>query len=255
MKKKVETLIVTGASRGIGEATARYFCKKGISVVGIARTHEALDRLATELGDLFIPKVADLSDLDQAEETITALLKDRKLNITGLVLNAGISSGKGFLASSRASQSLEMNLNYHSPSIFVRHALKRLSKLPRGRIITVSSLTALVPFPNNASYAASKAAFYHLLRSIRLEEGFKNIEISAVLPGLTDTQMSASYDTILPRSAPEDVARAVYQCWNKPAFPLVVGRLNQFTEGFSRLQPWLFDRVTASMVKWLPHES
>ena len=254
MRKEVETLIVTGASRGIGEATARHFCKKGFRVVGIARTGEALDRLRSELGDLFIPKVADLSDLDQAEQTIVSLLKDRKLNISGVVLNAGISSSKVFLDSSRAMQTLEMNLNYHSPSIFLRHALKRWSKLPRGRIITVSSLTALVPFPNNASYAASKAAFYHLLRSIRLEEGFKNVEISAVLPGLTDTQMSASFDTVLPRAAPEDVAHAVFQCWKKPAFPLIVGRLNQVTEGLSRLQPWLFDRVTASVVKWLPHE-
>ena len=254
MKKKTETLIVTGASRGIGEATARHFCQKGFSVVGIARTSEALDRLRSELGDLFIPKVADLSDLDKSEETIISLMKDRKLNISGVVLNAGISSGKVFLDSSRATQSLEMNLNYHSPSIFVRHALKRLSKLPRGRIIAVSSLTALVPFPNNASYAASKAAFYHLLRSIRLEEGFKNIEISVVLPGLTDTQMSKSFETVLPRAAPEDVAHAVFQCWKKPAFPLVVGRFNQLTESFNRLQPWLFDRVTASIVKWLPHE-
>jgi short-subunit dehydrogenase len=254
MSKKLETLIVTGASRGIGEATARHFCKKGFRVVGIARTSEALNRLQSELGDLFIPKVADLSDLDQSEETIVSLLKDRKLNISGVVLNAGISSGKGFLDSCRSTQNLEMNLNYHSPSIFLRYALKKFSKLPRGRIIAVSSLTALVPFPNNASYAASKAAFYHLLRSIRLEEGFENVEISAVLPGLTDTQMSASYDTVLPRAAPEDVARAVFQCWKKPAFPCVVGRLNQVTESLSRLQPWLFDRVTASIVKWLPHE-
>jgi short-subunit dehydrogenase len=254
MSQKVETLIVTGASRGIGEATARHFCKKGFRVVGIARTSEALAILQSELGDLFIPKVADLSDLDQSEETITALLRNRKLNISGMVLNAGISLGKGFLHSSRATQNLEMNLNYHSPSIFLRHALKRFSKLPRGRIIAVSSLTALVPFPNNASYAASKAAFYHLLRSIRLEEGFKNVEISAVLPGLTDTQMSASFDTVLPRAAPEEVAQAVFQCWKKPAFPLVVGRLNQVTESLNRFQPWLFDRVTASIAKWLPHE-
>lgn len=254
MRNRVETLIVTGASRGIGEATARYFCKKGFRVVGIARTGEALDRLQAELGDLFIPKVADLSDLDQAEETVVSLLKDRKLNISGVVLNAGISSSRVFVDSSRAMQTLEMNLNYHSPSIFLRHALKRFSQLPRGRIITVSSLTALVPFPNNASYAASKAAFYHLLRSVRLEEGLKNVEISAVLPGLTDTQMSAAFDTVLPRAAPEDVAQAVFQCWKKPAFPLVVGRLNRLTEGLSRLQPWLFDQVTASIVKWLPHE-
>lgn len=255
MRKKVETLIVTGASRGIGEATARHFCKNGFRVVGIARTGEALNRLQSELGDLFIPKVADLSDLDQAEETIISLLKDRQLNISGVVLCAGISSSKVFLDSSLAMQTLEMNLNYHSPSIFLRHALKRFIKLPRGRIITVSSLTALVPFPNNASYAASKAAFYHLLRSIRLEEGVKKVEISAVLPGLTDTQMSASFDTVLPRAAPEDVAQAVFRCWKKPAFPLVVGRLNQVTESFNRLQPWLFDRLTASIVKWLPHES
>ena len=254
MKKKLETLIVTGASRGIGEATARHFCKRGFRVVGIARTANALDQLKSELGELFIPKVADLSDLDEAEETITSLLNDRKLNISGIVLNAGISSSKAFLDSSREMQTLEMNLNYHSPSIFLRHALKRFKRLPRGRIITVSSLTALVPFPNNASYAASKAAFYHLLRSIRLEEGFKNVEISAVLPGLTDTKMSESLDSVLPRAAPEDIADAVFQCWKKPAFPLVVGRLNQVTERFNRHQPWLFDRVTASIVRWLPHE-
>jgi NADP-dependent 3-hydroxy acid dehydrogenase YdfG len=87
MKKKLETLIVTGASRGIGEATARHFCKKGFRVVGIARTGDALDQLKSELGELFIPKVADLNDLDEAEETITSLLNDRKLNISGIVLN------------------------------------------------------------------------------------------------------------------------------------------------------------------------
>lgn len=254
MKSKPETLIITGASRGIGAATTRLFCKRGFRVVGIARTRKALDLLQMELGESFVPVVADLSDLDQAEATIVSLLKDRKLNLSGIVLNAGVSSSSVFVDSSRATQTQEMNLNYHSPSIFLRHALKRFSKLPRGRIITVSSLTALVPFPNNASYAASKAAFYHLLRSVRLESGYKNVEISAVLPGLTDTQMSASFESVLPSAAPEDVADAIFQCWKKPAFPLVVGRLNQVAESVNRLQPWLFDRLTSSLAKWLPHE-
>jgi short-subunit dehydrogenase len=213
-----------------------------------------LDQLKAEFGELFVPKVADLSDLDQAEATIAALMSDRKLGISGLVLNAGVSSSKAFMQSSRALQTLEMNLNYHSPSIFLRHALKRFRRLPQGKIIAVSSLTALLPFPNNASYAASKAAFYHLLRSIRMEEGFTNVEISAVLPGLTDTKMSESFESILPRAAPKDIADAVFRCWKKPEFPRVVGRLNQVAQNFNRLQPWLFDQLTSSIVRWLPHE-
>jgi len=249
------TLIVTGASRGIGKATARRFCADGFRVVGIARSSEALEKLQGELGPAFVPHVADLSDLDIAESTVKTLLKNRKLGISGLVLNAGVSLGKPFFASKVESQILEMNLNYHSPAIFLRHALDYFRKKDNGRVIAVSSLTALVPFPNNASYAASKAGFYHLLRSVRLEEGARGVKISAVLPGLTDTQMSSSFESVLPRAAPEDIAEAVRDCWDNTQFPVVVGRLNQVAERFSRLQPWLFDRVTASIGRWLPNES
>lgn len=257
MSKKPETIIITGASRGIGEAATRRFCAEGFRVVGIARSIKALNALQAELGPTFVPQIADLSDLEMAENVISSLLKDRKLAISGVVLNAGVSTGKPFLNSSLASQTQEMNLNYHSPSIFLQHALKRFARLSKGKIIVVSSLTALVPFPNNSSYAASKAAFYHLLRSVRLESISNQIEISAVLPGLTDTQMSSSFDSaLLPRATPDEVADAIYSCWLKPQFPKIVGRLNRVAETMNRLQPGVFDQIAASLSRWLPqHEN
>ena len=76
MSKKPETIIITGASRGIGEAAARRFCAEGFRVVGIARSVKALSALQAELGPNFIPQIADLSDLEMAENVISSLLKD-----------------------------------------------------------------------------------------------------------------------------------------------------------------------------------
>jgi short-subunit dehydrogenase len=199
--------------------------------------------------------VANLSQLKEAERTVGSIFAKEGDAIDGIVLNAGVSMGKPFHKSTRSGRELEANLNYHSPAIFLQHALEKFAaRTGKGRILVVSSLTALLPFPTNASYAASKAAFYHLLRSVRLEEAGKNVEFSAVLPGLTATQMSAGFDSILPRSSPKDVAAALFECWSKPQFPKIVGNLNRLAGVFGRLQPKLFDQMTGALQRWLPHE-
>jgi short-subunit dehydrogenase len=254
MTRRGRTVIVTGASRGIGEAAVRRFSRDGFRVIGIARSAEALERLKVELGRDFVPIVADLGDLEEAQRTITSLLEREGSKIGGLVLNAGVSANQLFHESSRESREQEMNLNYHSPAIFLQRTLESFAKrTDKGRVVVVGSLTALIPFPGNAGYSASKAAFFHLLRSVRLEQKGGNVEISAVLPGLTRTEMSAHFETLLPRTSPETVANAIVACWSKPEFPKLVGPLNRLIHTLNRLEPSVFDQAVVALQRWIPH--
>ena len=97
----------------------------------------------------------------------------------------------------------------------------------RGAVAVVGSLTSAVPFPGNASYAASKAALQALVRSLRLELTSTNVHLGLVLPGFTATSMTAGMSSLLPAMPADDVARAVERCL-KERRPLVVpGLLNK----------------------------
>ncbi|NRA45748.1 MAG: SDR family oxidoreductase [Oligoflexales bacterium] len=243
-------IIVTGASRGIGKAIAEYFVRKGEHVIGIARTEDALNQLALVLGERFTPYPGDLGTSSQASKVMSAILKENQ--VKGLILNSGLSIPGNYLDSKPTEWKRQIDTNYLAPAAMLQKMIAYLRKKKDGKIIAISSLAAVLPFPENAAYAASKAAFYHLIKTAAIESNDHGIAFGAVLPGLTDTKMTENMASILPKASPKSVSRAVWKCWQRPDLFSVVNRSNQLAEFLYRMNPPVFSRLVKMSKNVLP---
>ena len=175
------TALVTGASRGFGTGIATSLSKAGARVIGVARNHERLQRLRTELGDSFIPVTADVTGPATAGELIDAYRP------TILVLNAGAVPPVGPLQE-HTWQTFSQNWDVDVQHVFrwVREAL--LTPLdPGGTVITVSSGAALRGSPLSGGYAGAKAAirFITAYAADESDRASLGIRFRCVLPQLT----------------------------------------------------------------------
>ena len=218
------TIIVTGASRGIGLGIAVALSAEGHRVVAIARrSTEALDAASSEAaaagrGDIrFV--AFDLDALDAMPELLRSIRASHG-PIYGLVNNAGIGT-EGVLATMPASDIERLvRLNTLAPIMLAKHAVRSMMSAGEGRIINISSIIASTGYSGLSVYAATKASMIGFTRSLAREVGQLGITVNAVAPGFVDTEMTAGMDarqrdTIARRSAlkrlPEiaDVAHAV----------------------------------------------
>jgi NAD(P)-dependent dehydrogenase (short-subunit alcohol dehydrogenase family) len=182
--------IVTGASSGIGAASARALAHAGFRVVLAARRLERLEALAKEIaggGGSALPVAADL-----AREADCAALVERALREWGridvLVNNAGFSPGAPIELLPRA----EMSRTFEVNLIAALHLTGLVAPVMRaqggGRVINIGSLAGNVPAPIAVSYAATKAGMEMATRCIRLELAPWNIRLSHVVCGFVDTE-------------------------------------------------------------------
>jgi NAD(P)-dependent dehydrogenase (short-subunit alcohol dehydrogenase family) len=212
--------VVTGASRGIGAATAAALCAAGARVVRTART------LSTDPRFLDIP--ADLTDPAQV-----ASLAERVRQEVGapdvVVSNAG-----GFLLrpleqTSIAEFEAQVAINLRAAFALARAFLPMLREAGRGSFVTIGSVADHTGFPENAAYAASKYGLRGLHETLLAEYRGTGVRLTLVSPGPTDTSMWDPFDPdhrpgFPPRSAmlrPEDVADAVLFVATRPPYVLI----------------------------------
>lgn len=184
------TVIVTGASSGIGRETAREFAKAGSNVVLASRNKAALTGLAGRLARypgrrLVVP--ADVSD----EKAVNAMVKraiaefgtiDVLVNNAGAGLSATI--GEGDLKNFR----YLLDVNLFGAIYCARAVIPHMRKQRFGRIINVSSVAARIVSPDNGAYSATKAALNAVTDALRLELAPDGITVGAVYPGFTATR-------------------------------------------------------------------
>ncbi|HMV43491.1 MAG TPA: SDR family NAD(P)-dependent oxidoreductase [Leptospiraceae bacterium] len=210
MNKKA---LITGASRGIGKATAIHFAQKGYDLVLVSRNERDLKSVAEECHAIGVKVdyvVADLSEIEKTHELVSHL-QSRFPDIQTLILNAGISTSVTFEDNTIENIQKELNLNYISPAFIIKSYIPKLKSLGGGNIITVSSFSAIVPFPGNSSYAATKAALYSLCTSLKIELEQYQIHVGCVLPGTTRTEMTKQFhDTpFVPFDDPSEIAQCI----------------------------------------------
>ena len=239
--------VVTGASRGIGEACAKRLAKSHEHVLLLARTASALDSVASLIeseGGSATAIPCDLSDMQGAQAIGRDILDEYGLPTT-LVLNAGYARDASLIDGSSEGIEKELGVNYLAPTGLLRTFLPRMRSHPEASLIAVGSLTALLPFPGNATYSASKAALFSMMRSLHIEHLDDPVHIGVVLPGLTKTQMTQEYDSALPIMEPEVVAQALHESIEKREWLVIPGVHNRLAASlfgaFPRLSTQILD--------------
>ncbi len=185
-------MLITGASRGIGEAMAKGFAAQGARLTLVARSAEPIQELASKLGGHAL--VADLLDPDQVDTLI-----ERAEAVNGplavLVANAGIES-TNFLVNTDPELIRDLTrTNLEVPMILTRHALVGMMARNRGHLVLTSSIAGTTGFPGQAAYGASKAGLTNFAAAIRLETRQSQVGVTVVAPGPVNTGMWDQLET------------------------------------------------------------
>jgi NAD(P)-dependent dehydrogenase (short-subunit alcohol dehydrogenase family) len=212
--------LVTGASRGIGEAVVRELLDSGAEgVVITGRRAESLESLAAELGDRVVPVVGNATDEAHVREAV-AMAVDTFGACDLLVNNAGTNPAAGTLMDvelGAVDKTWEVNLR--APLLWARAAWHASMQQHGGAIVSIGSVGGLRPSPAIGAYNVSKAALHHLTRQLALELA-PGVRVNAVAGAIVKTRLSEmlwSWDEeavarahpLQRLGAPEDMARAV----------------------------------------------
>jgi meso-butanediol dehydrogenase/(S,S)-butanediol dehydrogenase/diacetyl reductase len=213
------TVVVTGASSGIGDGIARRFAAEGANLVLAARRLDRLTALAAEIGtDRALPVATDVTSQDQVQAMIDAGAA-RFGGIDVLVSNAGFGLGKEFEDTTAADWRLLMSTDVDSCFFGAQAALPYL-KESRGSIVQIASASGLGGDRRLTAYNAAKGAVVNFTRGLAFDLGRFGIRVNAVAPSLTGPEeMAATYAEMIERfnerralagfSTPADIAAAV----------------------------------------------
>ncbi|MFO0696121.1 MAG: SDR family oxidoreductase [Polyangiales bacterium] len=188
-----KTVLVTGASRGIGRALALGFAEAGADLVVTARSRGALDALVEEVrakGRDAVAIEADLVD-PAAADRITAEALARKGVIDVLVNNAGTSEPKAFVETDDALFERVFALNFGAVVRLSRSVGKHMLERRKGSIILLGSVLGRTAIPGNVAYYASKGALEQLGRGLAVEWARTGVRVNTLAPGFVDTEIVA----------------------------------------------------------------
>ncbi|MDA3932088.1 MAG: 3-oxoacyl-[acyl-carrier-protein] reductase, partial [Tenericutes bacterium] len=188
-----KTVLITGASRGIGKAIALAFAKVGANVV-INYNHskdkaEALVQEIEGLGAKAFAIQADVSNFEQAKALIESAI-DTFGQINVLINNSGITKDNLMLRMKEEDFDQVINVNLKGTWNMCKHITKHFLKNKAGSIINISSVVGLIGNPGQSNYVASKAGIIGLTKSLAKEFGSRNITVNAIAPGFIETEMT-----------------------------------------------------------------
>ncbi len=227
-----KTILITGASSGIGESCARVFAREGMRLVLAARRLERLEALAADLAEQFGTEShllqLDVRDRAQVETVLTALPEPWSA-IDVLINNAGLSRGLDAFQEASIDDWEEMiDTNLKGLLYVTRTLLPGMIQREWGHIVNIGSIAGHQTYPKGNVYCATKAAVRALSEGINQDVLGTPIRVSAVDPGMVETEFSqvrfhgdrdraaAVYQNTIPLTA-EDVAEVVLFCITRPA--------------------------------------
>jgi NADP-dependent 3-hydroxy acid dehydrogenase YdfG len=224
-------VLVTGATSGIGEATARIFAKNGYDLILTGRRHMRLARLQKEFEGLGIKVWTLCFDIRQKDDTESAIdnLPDEWKEIDILVNNAGLASGLNPVQDGDVDDWEKMiDTNIKGLLYISRKVSKLMEARKSGHIINVGSVAGKFAYPNGNVYSATKYAVNSLSQGMRIDLVKHGIRVSQVSPGLVETEFSEVrfhgdkerakdvYNWLDPLKG-EDIADAIYWMATRPA--------------------------------------
>ena len=251
--------LVTGASSGIGAEYARALRARGEAVVLVARRHERLAALASDLGGepAAVAITADLSREGAADE-LRRQVDERGLVVDGLVNCAGLGLTGPFASQSPSVIRAMCDLNVRAVVELTRAFLPPMLERRRGRIVNVASNAAFQPIPYLGVYAATKAFVLSFTEALASELDGTGVRVQALCPGITATEfldVSATGGELrvrrMPMMTPSQVVAASLDGLDRGRLRVVVGFSNRVL-GFvtRRLAPaWLARRVAGELYR------
>lgn len=212
-------VLVTGASRGIGKATASLFSSLGAKVYGTATSESGAKAITEYLGASGKGLVFDLTCKEAATSLVNQIIAtDGKIDV--LVNNAGITRDALSMRLTDENWDAVLEADLTGAFRLVRAVLKPMMRARYGRIVSVASVVGAVGNPGQANYAAAKAGLIAMSKSVAREVAARQITVNCVAPGFIDTDMTKTIPENL-RAAlmaqipagrlgtPEDVANAI----------------------------------------------
>ncbi len=252
MAKNRETVLITGASGGIGLELARVFAEQSYDLILVARRRPELEALADRCRAEFAARV-DVLPMDLLAQDAPAKLVQKltasDLQVDVLVNNAGLMDMGAFAEIEVDRHERLLQLNVVVLACLTRHLLPTMLKNRRGRILNVASTSSFQPVPSMALYAASKAFVLSFSESLSEELKGTGVTVTALCPGITKTEMyerahhehasvGALPDFIL--SDVKDVAREGFEACVAGRAVVVPGIPNRLLAGAVGLYPrWL----------------
>ncbi|RMF10306.1 MAG: SDR family NAD(P)-dependent oxidoreductase [Candidatus Neomarinimicrobiota bacterium] len=248
-----KTIIITGASRGIGRVLSLYLAPKGYDLIGIARNREGLEEtgnLVREKEGTFVALPWDLSAEDSLEK-LGEKIRDLTSTVYGLVHNAGVEYYQHFENNEPEDVMRILRTNLLAPIELTRILWPELER-SGGAVVSIASLAGKKGVAYNSLYSASKGGLILWSEALRQEKRSSGVRVSVICPGyIRDTGMFHNGRMPPPRllgtSPPEKVAEAVWQALEGPGMEMIVnsGPIRPLL-ALNQLWPALGDRI----VRW-----
>lgn len=251
------SVIITGASAGVGAATARLFAEAGANLMLVARGKRKLEAIAEELRDKTHVQIRAM-DVADPEACINVVKKANfefgRLDV--LVNNAGMHARGDFIDVPASDLTAMIDVNLRAPILLSRVALPFMKENGSGAIINVGSLAGRTPVPGSATYGASKAGLRSLTYALADELRDSGVKLAVVSPGPIDTGFIMSDIDVVsdltfsqPISTAEEVAQAILDlCGNhrtEQSMPPSSGVLTTL----SYLFPWLGRSIRPMLIR------
>ena len=223
-----KSVILTGASQGLGAVMARALAAEGANLVLAARSIDKLAALATELGKSTRVEAVRCDVTDAADrESLLAKARATFGSLEVLINNAGVENLGAYAEQDPKAMELIVSTNLLAPMLLTRAALPEMLTRGKGHVVNIASLAGRTGMPYGAAYSGSKGGLAEWSISLAAELKGSGVAVSVICPGFVDgTGMFARKETRAPRSIgasrPEDVARTLLQLLQKPRVEAVV---------------------------------
>ncbi|HUR82361.1 MAG TPA: SDR family NAD(P)-dependent oxidoreductase [Thermoanaerobaculia bacterium] len=257
MNWKGKNVVITGASSGIGRATALEMARRSANVVLAARRTERLEEVAAQCRALGVNAIAVTADVTKPEDCGRLIETAGEVDV--LVNNAGFAVFGAITGADPDVLREMMDTNYFGTVNCTRAVLPQMLARRRGTIVNVGSITGLMGFARMSGYCATKFAVTGFTEAVRSEVMGSGVKVALVCPGTTESEFFVKAEKgkmpgasrLMPAVKPERVARAVCDAAEDgsyrrilPALAAIYMRTKEF---FPRIAHSMFRRVSALM--------